>query len=109
MTTPPVADDQRSVTSTTSHPSPPKQAWFHKWIQKLSQILQTEENKKMMQVFLIDPILNHILDRIFPYVLILCVLFVVLTIMISLTLIIVFTRVPAAVQSAVQSAATSIS
>ncbi len=89
--------DQRSVTSTSSNPPlPPKQAWFHKWIQKLSQILQTEENKKMMQVFLIDPILNHILDRIFPYVLILCVLFVVLTIMISLTLLIVFTRVPAA-------------
>jgi hypothetical protein len=90
-------DDQRSVTSNSSNPPPPpKHAWFHKWIQKLSQILQTEENKKMMQVFLIDPILNHILDRIFPYVLILCVLFVVLTIMISLTLLIVFTRVPAA-------------
>ena len=59
-------------------------------------MFQTEENKKMIQVFLVDPILNHILERIFPYVLILCVLFVVLTIMISLTLMIVFTRVPAA-------------
>lgn len=92
----PPPTDKRSVTSNITHPPPSKHAWFHKWVQKLSQILQTEENKKMMQVFLIDPILNHILDRIFPYVLILCVLFVVLTIMISLTLLIVFTRVPAA-------------
>jgi hypothetical protein len=89
-------DDKQSVTSTSSQPNPPKQAWVQKWIQKISQIIQTDDNKKMMQMFIIDPILNHVLDRIFPYVLILCVLFVVLTIMISLTLLIVFTRVPAA-------------
>ena len=90
-----VQDDMRSVTSSTSN-QPPKKEWLNKWIQKLSQLVQTEENKKMIHVFLVDPILNHILERIFPYVLILCVLFVVLTIMISLTLMIVFTRVPAA-------------
>lgn len=90
-------DDTCSVTSTVSQSSqPPKKEWLHKWIQKLSQMFQTDENKKMIQVFIVDPILNHILERIFPYVLILCVLFVVLTIMISLTLMIVFTRVPAA-------------
>ncbi len=90
-----VQDDARSVMSNGSH-QPPKKEWLNKWIQKLSQLVQTEENKKMIHVFLVHPILNHILDRIFPYVLILCVLFVVLTIMISLTLMIVFTRVPAA-------------
>lgn len=51
----------------------------------------------MVQVFLIDPILNHVLERLFPYVLILCVLFVILTIMISLTLLLVFTRLPTAI------------
>ena len=91
-------DDTRSVTSTFSQqPTAPKKEWLNKWIQKLSQLVQTEENKKMIHVFLVDPILNHILERIFPYVLILCVLFVVLTLMISLTLVLVFTRVPAAV------------
>jgi hypothetical protein len=53
----------------------------------------------MMQVFLVDPILNHVLERLFPYVLILCVLFVLLTIMITITLLIVFTRLPAAFNS----------
>jgi len=71
-----------------------KKEWIHKWIQKLIQSVQTDENKKMVHVFLIDPILNHILERLFPYVLILCVLFVILTIMISMTLLIVFTRIP---------------
>jgi hypothetical protein len=86
-------DDIQSV-STTDQPA--KKDWMQKWIHKLTKTIQTEENKKMMQVFLIDPILNYILERIFPYILILCVLFVILTVMISLTLLIVFTRVPAA-------------
>lgn len=72
-----------------------KKEWIHAWIQKIIQSVQTDENKKMVQVFLVDPILNHILERLFPYVLILCVLFVILTIMISMILLIVFTRIPA--------------
>jgi hypothetical protein len=72
-----------------------KKEWVHTWVQKIIKSIQTDENKKMVQVFLVDPILNHILERLFPYVLILCVLFVLLTIMISMTLLIVFTRIPA--------------
>jgi hypothetical protein len=71
-----------------------KKEWVHTWVQKIIKSIQTDENKKMVQVFLVDPILNHILERLFPYVLILCVLFVILTIMISMTLLIVFTRIP---------------
>ena len=76
-----------------------KKEWVHAWVQKIIQSVQTDENKKMVQVFLVDPILNHILERLFPYVLILCVLFVILTIMISMTLLIVFTRIPAVFES----------
>ena len=87
--------------STTTHPhsiasNVTKKDWLQRWIRKLSQNLQTEENKKMIHVFVVDPILNHILERIFPYILIMCVLFVILTIMITVTLLIVFTRLPAA-------------
>jgi hypothetical protein len=71
-----------------------KKEWIHSWVQKIIKSIQTDENKKMVQIFLVDPILNHILERLFPYVLILCVLFVILTIMISMTLLIVFTRIP---------------
>lgn len=74
----------------------PKHDWLQSIIQKCIQSIQTEENKKMVQVFLVDPILNYVLDRLFPYVLILCVLFVILTVMISMTLALVFMRLPGA-------------
>ena len=90
------SQDAESVSTTQS--STMKKDWVTKWIQKMSQMVQTEDNKKMIQLFLIDPILNHILERIFPYILILCVLFVVLTIMISLTLLLLFMRLPAALR-----------
>jgi CHASE3 domain sensor protein len=82
--------------SVTSNHSPNKKEWLHKWIQKISQTLQTDENKKMLQVFIIDPVLNHIFERLFPYIVIMCVLFVLLTIMIALILLLVFTRLPGA-------------
>jgi hypothetical protein len=75
---------------------PNKQDILQKWIQKLAQTIQTDENKKLLQVYFVDPLINHILERIFPYIVIMCVLFVVLTIMITLTLLLVFTRLPAA-------------
>jgi hypothetical protein len=89
-------DDAVSVTSTIRTENLHKKDWIQRWIQKLSQTLMTEENKKMLHVFILDPVLNHVLERLFPYVLVLCVLFVVLTAMISLTLLLVFTRLPAA-------------
>jgi len=93
-------DDTESISTTQSSSSPLKKDWIIKWIQKMSHLIQTEENKKMIHVFLVDPILNHVLERIFPYILILCVLFVILTIMITLTLLLLFMRLPAAFGSA---------
>jgi hypothetical protein len=83
-------DDKASVTSAVSLAG--KKDWLQRWIHKLTQTIQTDENKKMIQVYLIDPLISHIMDRIFPYIVIMCVLFVVLTIMIGLTLLLVFTR-----------------
>jgi hypothetical protein len=83
-------DDTASI---ASH-SPRKREWIQKWIQKLSQSIQTDENKKMMQVFILDPVMNYVIERLFPYILIFCVLFVVLTGMIALTLALIFLRVP---------------
>ena len=85
-----------ATSSTSATNSPPKREWIQRWIHKLSQNLQTEENKKMIHVFVIDPIINHILERILPYIIVMCVLFMVLTGMIMLTLFIIFTRLPAA-------------
>jgi hypothetical protein len=87
--------DNSSVSSRDST----KKEWLQRWIHKLSQTVQTDENKKMLQVFLVDPLINYIMERIFPYIVIMCVLFVLLTVMIVLTFVVVFTRLPAALGS----------
>ena len=76
--------------------SPVKKEWLQVFLQKTLQQFQTDENKKWFQLVVLDPILNHILERMFPYIVILTVLFVLLTVMITLTLILVFIRVPMA-------------
>jgi len=87
-------DDTKSETSTESHSKTSE--WLTKALQKSMKFVQSEENKKYIQVFLLDPILTHVLNRIFPYVVILSVLFTVLTCMVAATLILVFLRVPGA-------------
>jgi hypothetical protein len=82
--------DAVSITSTDTK----KKDWLQRWIHKLSQTVQTDENKKMLQVFILDPFINYMMERIFPYIVIMCILFVLLTVMIALTMIIVFTRLP---------------
>lgn len=88
-----------SDNSSVSSRETTKKEWLQRWIHKLSQTIQTDENKKMLQVFLVDPLINYIMERIFPYIVIMCVLFVVLIVMIALTLVVVFTRLPGALGS----------
>lgn len=68
-------------------------------VQKALKQLQKEETKQWIQLTILDPVVTHILERIFPYILILTILFFLLTLMTTLTLLLVFTRVPAALKS----------
>jgi hypothetical protein len=86
--------DNSSIKSSES--SKNKSEWLTKLLQKTIKFIQSEQNKKYIHVFLIDPVINHILERVFPYVLILSVLFTILTCMVTITMIVVFTRVPIA-------------
>ena len=51
---------------------------IQKFIQKTFLMLNNDETKKHIQVYLIDPLLNHILERIFPYIILTTVLFIIL-------------------------------
>ena len=69
--------DTASVISTdTATTDTKKKDWLQRWIHKISQTVQTDENKKMLQVFIVDPLISYMMDRIFPYIVIMCVLFV---------------------------------
>ena len=84
-------DDSASVsTQHTGHSK--KKDMVQRVIDKLSAYMQKEENKQWLQVFVIDPVLSHIIDRVFPYVVIVCIIMVVLIILIILTFFIVFTK-----------------
>ena len=58
----------------------------NKFMQKVFMFMNKEETKKQFQVFFMDPLLNHIMERVFPYIILTCVLFVLLLIVVMLTL-----------------------
>jgi hypothetical protein len=45
------------------------------WIEKIAQSMNSPENKEIIQMFLIDPILSYIMDRCFSYFIIGAIIF----------------------------------
>ena len=61
------------------------------FLQKIVKYLANHEIRNELQCTIIDPMLDHILKRIFPYIILTCVLFALLLLAVLLTLgIIVF-------------------
>jgi hypothetical protein len=56
------------------------------FVTKLFLYINREETRQQFQNFVIDPLLNHVLERVFPYILLTCVLFLVLIVIVMLTL-----------------------
>lgn len=54
--------------------------------QKLFLFINRDETRKQIQMFLVDPLLNHVMERIFPYILLSCVFLVILLLLVMLTL-----------------------
>jgi hypothetical protein len=50
----------------------------NKMLHKLFKSLNNDESRKYIQIYLIDPLMNHVLERIFPYIIITSVLFIIL-------------------------------
>jgi uncharacterized membrane protein len=59
-------------------------------IEKSIVMLNDTHNQKRIQQFIIDPVLNHVMNRVYPYILLICVLFTLLLIVAMLTFAIVF-------------------
>ena len=70
-----------------------KKSTLQKWIEKTAVHLHNEENKRLVQLYLIDPILNHIMDRVFPYIILTCALFSLLVILVGLTFVLILMKV----------------
>lgn len=64
-------------------PAPPG-TMVHTILDKALQFVQEPKNRERIQTQCIDPLLHHILDRIFPYIILTCILFSLILLM-SLT------------------------
>lgn len=60
-------------------------------IQKAIEYISRDEIRNKLQQDVVDPLLDHIMKRVFPYIILTCVFFILLLIVVLLTLgIIVF-------------------
>jgi hypothetical protein len=73
------------------------------FIQKLLQYMGKEEIRKRLHDDIVDPLLDHIMKRVFPYLLLTCILFIVvlLTVLFTLGVVIFHLRNPIPVLAAV--------
>ncbi len=64
---------------------PGKSSWMEQLMEKSIHLLNREDTRKKLQLYLIDPLLNHIMERVFPYIVLTCALFTLLLIVAMLT------------------------
>ena len=64
---------------------PEKQSFMEQLMEKSIHILNREDTRKKLQIYLIDPLLNHVMERVFPYIILICVLFTLLLIVAMMT------------------------
>jgi len=69
---------------------------FEKFIDKTIQMLQNDMLKKKIQILIMEPFLQHIIDLIFPYLIIICVVFsLIIIMMMSILALLIFQLRPA--------------
>lgn len=64
---------------------PGKPSWMEQIMEKSIHFLNRDDTRKKLQLYLIDPLLNHIMERVFPYIVLTCALFTLLLIVAMLT------------------------
>lgn len=64
-------------------PAPPG-TMVHTILDKALQFIQEPKNRERIQKQCIDPLIHHVLDRMFPYIILTCILFSLILLM-SLT------------------------
>jgi len=60
--------------------SPPG-TMIHNILDKTLQFFQESKNRERIQTYCIDPLMRHVLDRLFPYIILTCILFTLILLM----------------------------
>lgn len=56
------------------------------FLNRMLQYISKEEIRKRLHDDVIDPLMDHVMKRVFPYIILTCVLFILLLIVVLLTL-----------------------
>ena len=54
---------------------------IHTILDKTLQFFQESKNRERIQTHCIDPLMRHVLDRLFPYIILTCILFTLILLM----------------------------
>lgn len=67
--------------------------WANAFLQRMIEYVRTDATRIQIQEMIIDPLLNHIMNRIFPYIMITCILFILLLVIILVALGIIIVQI----------------
>lgn len=73
-------------------PAPFKNAWLQKTIENLAVSFKSEETRQWLQVFIVDPVLSYVMERLFPYLIVTIIVIVSMILLTVSTFLIVFFR-----------------
>jgi hypothetical protein len=83
--------------------------WLETFIDKTIQMLQNDVLKKKIQLLILEPFLQYIIELVFPYVVIVCAIFGIMLLMIVIILgLLVFRLNGGAVAAAASAGATAV-
>jgi hypothetical protein len=60
---------------------PPPGTMVNGILDKVLQFFQDKQNREKIQTHCIDPLIRHILDRLFPYIILTCIVFSMILLM----------------------------
>ena len=89
---------------------PPPGTMIYTILDRTLHFFQQPSNRERIQTQCIDPLLRHVLDRLFPYILLTCLLFSLILLMslASVTLLVLHMRTATAATSVATSLVTSV-
>jgi len=79
-------DYKKNVQAKESNVMKKQELFTNSLFQKVLLYLNREETRKQFQEFVLDPILQSVLEKVFPYMILTCVLFILLLVVVIITL-----------------------
>ena len=78
-----------------------KISWSDSITQKMTAFFEKEHIQAAIRNKVLDPIMNHILKRVFPYIILICIMFILLLVSVLLTLGVIIFKIHRAIPATI--------